>query len=241
MRSTISKIVATSFAVALSIAMIPPVLAQDTCRQGFVWREAFPGDHVCVTPRTRDQAAQDNSQADARRQPGGGAYGPNTCRSPYVWREARSSDTVCVTVQTRSDTANDNAQAATRRAAAAPASAPPPAAAAYKTSEWSSWTRAEGVEYRYRWGINIQDQRKPGNVDAIFQVRNRQNQVWQGERALPGLREEPDLRLEAGHRAAQPDGGRQVRDPQLRKQGPPVVSAQRGQVEPHRLGRDGHG
>ena len=180
MRSTISKIVATSFAVALSIAMIPPVLAQDTCRQGFVWREAFPGDHVCVTPRTRDQAAQDNSQADARRQPGGGAYGPNTCRSPYVWREARSRDTVCVTVQTRSDAANDNAQAATRRAAAAPASAPPPAAAAYKTSEWSSWTRAEGVEYRYRWGINIQDQRKPGNVDAIFQVRNRQNQVWQG-------------------------------------------------------------
>lgn len=183
MRSTITKVVGMSVAAALSIATIPPALAQDTCRQGFVWREAFPGDHVCVTPRTRDQAAQDNSQADARRQPGGGAYGPNTCRSPYVWREARSGDTVCVTVQTRSDTANDNAQAAARRVASTPSSAPPsapPPAASYRTSEWSSWARAEGVEYRYRWGINTQDQRKPGNVDAMFQVRSRQQQVWQG-------------------------------------------------------------
>jgi len=148
MRSTISKVVGLSVAAALSIATIPPALAQDTCRQGFVWREAFPGDHVCVTPRTRDQAAQDNSQADARRQPGGGAYGPNTCRSPYVWREARSDDTVCVTVQTRSATAHDNAQAAVRRVASTPSSAPPsapPPAASYRTSEWSSWARAEGV------------------------------------------------------------------------------------------------
>jgi hypothetical protein len=29
----------------------------DTCQQGFVWREARPGDHVCVTPETRSQAA----------------------------------------------------------------------------------------------------------------------------------------------------------------------------------------
>jgi hypothetical protein len=144
-RSTISKVIATSFGAALSIATIPAALAQDACRQGFVWREAFLGDHVCVTPKTRDQAAHDNSQADARRQPGGGAYGSNTCRSPYVWREARSSDAVCVTVQTRSDTANDNAQAATRRVAAAPSSAPP---TGYQTSEWSGWARAEGVEYR---------------------------------------------------------------------------------------------
>jgi hypothetical protein len=39
----------------------------DTCLQGYVWREAFPGDHVCVTPATRSQAAYDNSQADSRR------------------------------------------------------------------------------------------------------------------------------------------------------------------------------
>jgi len=51
----------------------------DTCRQGYVWREAFPGDHVCVTPETRAQVADDNRRAPDRWQPGGGAYGPYTC------------------------------------------------------------------------------------------------------------------------------------------------------------------
>src|SRR5437879_2092442 len=37
--------------------------AQARCRQGFVWREAFPGDYVCVTPEARSQAAQDNRSA----------------------------------------------------------------------------------------------------------------------------------------------------------------------------------
>jgi hypothetical protein len=31
-----------------------------------VWREAHPGDHVCVTPETRAQTAADNRQAAAR-------------------------------------------------------------------------------------------------------------------------------------------------------------------------------
>ncbi|HKF36237.1 MAG TPA: hypothetical protein VKB35_04995 [Ktedonobacteraceae bacterium] len=37
-----------------------------TCIQGYVWREAVPGDHVCVTPQTRAQAQYDNSQAQSR-------------------------------------------------------------------------------------------------------------------------------------------------------------------------------
>jgi hypothetical protein len=28
----------------------------DTCLEDFVWREEFPGDHVCVTGQTREQA-----------------------------------------------------------------------------------------------------------------------------------------------------------------------------------------
>ena len=32
-----------------------------TCRQGYVWREAFAGDTVCVTPFERDQAKQENA------------------------------------------------------------------------------------------------------------------------------------------------------------------------------------
>jgi hypothetical protein len=90
----------------------------DTCRQGFVWRDAFPDDHVCVTPETRAQAAYDNSQASARREPGGGPYGPNTCRQGYVWREARPDDYVCVTPETRTQAASDNSQAAARRVGA---------------------------------------------------------------------------------------------------------------------------
>jgi|SRR5215216_283056 len=85
-----------------------------TCRTGYVWREAFPADDVCVTPETRSQAAYDNSQAYARRDPGG-AYGPDTCIPGFVWREAGPGDHVCVTPDTRAKAAEDNSQAANRR------------------------------------------------------------------------------------------------------------------------------
>jgi hypothetical protein len=38
----------------------------DTCLQGYVWREAVPSDHVCVTPETRTQTAEDNNLASSR-------------------------------------------------------------------------------------------------------------------------------------------------------------------------------
>ena len=78
--------------------------ARDACRPGFVWREAFPGDHVCVVPAVRTQVAHDNALAGARRQPGGGKYGKDTCREGFVWREAIPTDHVCVTPQTRAQT-----------------------------------------------------------------------------------------------------------------------------------------
>src|SRR3954451_10661479 len=71
------------------------------CVQGYVWREAVEGDHVCVTPTTRQQAWKDNSDADNRRQPGGGEYGFETCRQGFVWREVTRADRVCVTPRTR--------------------------------------------------------------------------------------------------------------------------------------------
>jgi hypothetical protein len=88
----------------------------DTCLTGWVWRDAFPGDHVCVTGATRSQAAADNAAAASRRNPAGGDYGPDTCLPGWVWREANPADHVCVTPQTRSQTAADNAQADNRRA-----------------------------------------------------------------------------------------------------------------------------
>lgn len=89
------------------------------CLPGYVWREAFAGDYVCVSGETRTQAAHDNSQANARRDPkcaaGGCTYGVNQCLPGYVWRDAYPGDYVCVTGETRTQAAYDNSQASIRR------------------------------------------------------------------------------------------------------------------------------
>jgi hypothetical protein len=111
-----------TFIAAAASLLIGPAAATaagdsgpDTCLEGYVWRDAVPNDHVCVTPATRSQAAADNSQAAARRDPTG-PFGPNTCVSGYVWRVAVPTDLVCVTPAIRSQTAADNATGADRRA-----------------------------------------------------------------------------------------------------------------------------
>jgi hypothetical protein len=87
----------------------------NTCKQGYVWREAKPSDHVCVTPQTRDETAQENAQGPALKDPNGGAYGPDTCLQGFVWRDAVPDDLVCVTPASRDRAAADNAAAASRR------------------------------------------------------------------------------------------------------------------------------
>ena len=86
----------------------------EQCKLGFVWREAFAGDKVCVSGEVRTQSAQDNAQAAQRRDPNG-AYGPNSCKLGYVWREAGPNDQVCVAGAVRDQAAADNAQAVARR------------------------------------------------------------------------------------------------------------------------------
>jgi CHAT domain len=83
-------------------AVVPP-----RCIAGFVWREAFDGDFVCVTPDEREQVAQDNAVAAVRVDPTG-QLGPDTCIVPYVWREADIGDHVCVTVAERERVRADN-------------------------------------------------------------------------------------------------------------------------------------
>jgi hypothetical protein len=90
--------------------------SDDSCKQGFVWREAIKDDHVCVTPATRSQAAADNASAFARRSPNGGVSGPDTCIQGFVWREVVPSDHVCVTPQVKAATTFDNSAAAERSA-----------------------------------------------------------------------------------------------------------------------------
>ncbi|HZG95677.1 MAG TPA: hypothetical protein VEZ46_13305 [Mycobacteriales bacterium] len=83
------------------------------CLQGYVWREAGPGDLVCVLPSVRTANRIANDSASQRWV--WGPYGPHTCIQGYVWREAFPGDDVCVTPEVRTATAYDNSQAAARR------------------------------------------------------------------------------------------------------------------------------
>lgn len=97
-------------AAACSIAHAECPSGEDQCRPGFVWRGAFPGDHVCVSGASRARAAQDNGQAPSRTVPGSDA-----CRAGFVWRDAEPGDKVCTTGTVRSESATENQLAAQRR------------------------------------------------------------------------------------------------------------------------------
>jgi hypothetical protein len=112
--------IAALLALALAALTVAPGMSAadsgpDTCLNGYVWRQANPTDHVCVTPAIRTQTAADNAQAASRRNPAGGASGPDTCLQGFVWRAAFAGDHVCVTPATRAQAAADNAAAGGRR------------------------------------------------------------------------------------------------------------------------------
>jgi MmpS family membrane protein len=125
---------------AIAVAVPSPTLADplpygpDTCIQGYVWRDARPGDNVCVTPQVRDRTAQENANPTQNREPNGGPYGPDTCKQGFVWRDAFDGDHICVTPEIRAQTSADNAAAESRKQAnpqPAPAPAPAPDPDAY--------------------------------------------------------------------------------------------------------------
>ncbi|MFG2879933.1 hypothetical protein ACGFYU_33810 [Streptomyces sp. NPDC048337] len=64
-----------------------------SCEQGYVWRDSYDGDNLCVTPGERQEA----HDGRVNREPGGGAYGPSTCKQGYVWRDSYDGDNLCVT------------------------------------------------------------------------------------------------------------------------------------------------
>ncbi len=115
---------AVAAVAGLSVITLPSASASaatgdfgpDTCLEGYVWREARPADHVCVSSATRTQTRSDNSAAAGRWT--SGAFGAHTCVTGYVWREAFTGDDVCVVPSVRSQAAADNAQAANRKVSA---------------------------------------------------------------------------------------------------------------------------
>src|SRR5689334_15720680 len=103
-----TMIVSLGLSPLLCLVLVAPVIAQRSagaapqCAEGFVWREAFRGDYVCVSPESRSQAARENSDP----------AGAEPCRPGTVWREAGRSDHVCVQVARRSAVAEENRRAA---------------------------------------------------------------------------------------------------------------------------------
>lgn len=87
-----------------------PSAPKNDCKKGFVWREAQPGDQVCVTEEIRQQTAADNRRAAQRRE-----RGSDTCKSGFVFREAVEGDRVCVTPEAREQARLDNSKAGERR------------------------------------------------------------------------------------------------------------------------------
>lgn len=98
----------------ISSAQAGGAYGPDTCQMGYVWREAYPGDHTCVTPSQRGRAVIDNRQSGNRVSATDRTYGDKTCRQGYVWRESFVGDTVCVTPEERARVKADNARAPRR-------------------------------------------------------------------------------------------------------------------------------
>ena len=98
----------------LSLPNLP--YGPDTCKSGFVWREAITNDHVCVIPERRASALYDNALRATRISPTDRTYEPETCISGYIWREIVPTDRVCVTPQTREQTRLENSQFENNRA-----------------------------------------------------------------------------------------------------------------------------
>ena len=118
-RAWVGCVAAIAAASALAGASVPASAAGDrgplTCLDGYVWRQATPRDHVCVTPEVRAQTASDNARAASRSSATPGTFGPDLCAPGYLWREAVPGDHVCVTPATWQQVHDDNLTAGARR------------------------------------------------------------------------------------------------------------------------------
>lgn len=77
-----------------------------TCRTGYVWREDGGSEAVCVTPDSRDRAAEDNSVT---------AAGSAGCPEGRVPRAAFSQDVACATPEVAAQTLDENERNESRK------------------------------------------------------------------------------------------------------------------------------
>ena len=118
-RRTAAAVLAAVSCIISPVLAGGPVQAHITlaisCKDGYVWREAGPSDHVCVTPEKRAAARRENAAAASLVDPSG-AYGPQSCIAGFVWRSAFAGDYVCVKPARRDDVARENALGPSNRA-----------------------------------------------------------------------------------------------------------------------------
>jgi hypothetical protein len=118
-RAWVGCVAAIATAAVPAGASVPASAAGDhgplTCLDGYVWRQATPRDHVCVTPAAHAQTARDNAVASSRRSATPGTFGPDLCAPGYLWREALPGDDVCVIPATWQQVHDDNLTAGSRR------------------------------------------------------------------------------------------------------------------------------
>lgn len=84
-----------------------------TCQAGYVWREAFEGDRVCVTSAASQLAQNENRLSPSRTEAAEGDE--PACKPGFVWREAGPDDRVCVTPARKAAVAAENEAAASKR------------------------------------------------------------------------------------------------------------------------------
>ncbi|OEO33124.1 hypothetical protein VW23_008150 [Devosia insulae DS-56] len=81
----------------------------ETCRSGYVWREATVDDLICVLPEVRDQALADRAEAEAGRNVAAG------CAEGLVPRNANPNDTACTTPEIAADVIEENQRHESRK------------------------------------------------------------------------------------------------------------------------------
>ena len=142
----------------------------DACAEGYAWREAFDGDHVCVGPGTREQVKSDNANAAQRRV----ARDRDECIEGFVWRLANDKDHVCVPQMTREQAARDNELASTRLASGSPELPPRKAAVPLPPAKIGCHV-FKGGEWR-ETPCATEEERK-GMVPPVAVIQNRTRQV----------------------------------------------------------------
>lgn len=111
-----------------------------------LYLHALTSCHQPLPTTCRGQSAWENQLAASRRNPNGGAYGPNTYLQGFVWREACGpTDLVCVPPASRSQAAADNAAAASRLDTASPGENDSPPCA------WNALLQQQGCLLHANW------------------------------------------------------------------------------------------